>query len=284
MEGTNNISGIKDAIDAGSALAGMQEPSDEDGNIGIPFVLAPDGYSIKDLEHLLPSPSRKRATVVVTDTPSFIAYIKKHGSLDECVIYADISADNYRCGMVAVIDDHGADGPQWRDHRCQFSPALSLEWKRWTGKNGAKMSQADFATWIEDNISDVASITGMPTGADMLQLALGFEANAEKRLKSSINLQNGGVRFEYVEDDDKETKTSMEVFKRFTLGLPVFDGSSYAYPVEARLKYREASGKLSFWYELIRPDRAFKTAVESALGEIRDATGFMLINGTPGGA
>lgn len=64
-------------------------------------------------------------------------------------------------------------------------------------------------------------------------------------------------------------------------GLVVVYGASDDYPVEARLKYRDNSGRVSFWYELIRPDRAFKTAVQSAMDQIKDATGFLLIHGTP---
>lgn len=246
---------------------------------GIPYLVAPDGYTVHSLEHLLPVPARKHATVSVTTTDSFINYGKKHGSLDECVIYADIDGEKSHCVLEAVINDNGADDAKWRDHRCTFEPALSVEWKRWIGKNTSNMNQADFATWLEDNLGDIANVPNMPTGAQMLTMALAFEANAEKRLKSRINLQSGGVRFEYVEDEDKDTRTSMEVFQRFTLGLPVFEGSSDAYPVEARLKYRDSGGKVSFWYELIRPDKAFKTAVKSALDEIKDATGFMILHG-----
>lgn len=112
-------------------------------------------------------------------------------------------------------------------------------------------------------------------------MALGFEANAEKRLRSKINLQNGGVQFEFVEDEDKDTRTSMKVFERFTLGLPVFDGSGSAYPLEARLKYRDKSGTLSFWYELIRPDRVFKTAVADELANIKAGTSLNIIAGSP---
>lgn len=73
----------------------------------------------------------------------------------------------------------------------------------------------------------------MPAGADVLQMALGFEANAEKRLRSKINLQSGGgVQFEFVEDEDKDTRTKMQVFERFTLVCR----SSTAAPALARWK------------------------------------------------
>lgn len=270
----------------GSAIGVPRSPVNSDLNVDIdttqgkPYVVLPEGYTVADLEHLLPTPTRPRATVSVTDSDSFIKYVNKHGSLAECTIYADIDAEASRMAMIAVINDNG-DNPGWRDHTCSFEPKQSVEWKRWLGKNKAYMSQSDFATWLEDNLADVAAVDGMPSGNDMLQLALGFERTAEKRLKSKINLQSGGVRLEYVDDEDKDTRTSLSVFERFTLGLPVFDGSASAYPLEARLKYRERDGKISFLFELIRPDRVFKTAVHEELGRIKDATGFMLLNGKP---
>lgn len=249
---------------------------------GIPYVTVPEDYELRDLESLLPAPARKRAAVVVTDSDSFIFYTKKHGSLDDCTIYAAIDSERSYFNLVAVINDHGADKAQWRDHRCTFEPKQAVEWKRWLSKNKQQFNQADFATWLEDNLPDIASVPGMPSGTDILAMALGFEANADKRLRSKINLQNGGVQFEFVEDEDKDTRTRMEVFQRFTLGLPVFDGSTSAYPLEARLKYREKDGKVTFWYELIRPDRVFKTAVMDELARIKDGTGFPIIAGLPG--
>lgn len=246
-----------------------------------PFVIVPEGYSVHDLESMLPAPIRKRGTVTVTTPESFNDYSKRHGSMSNCVIYASVDAEKSQCSMIAVLNDSGEDAPSWRDHRCQFSPKQSVEWGRWMSKNAVKMDQATFAAWLEENLGDVASVDGSPSGTQILEMALAFEATAEKRLKSRINLQSGGVRFEYVEDEDKDTRVSMQVFERFTLALPVFDGSNEAYPVTARLKYRDNQGKVSFWYELIRPDRAFKTAVQSALDQIKASTGFPVIFGTP---
>jgi len=274
------FSSVKDALDAGALLTGPILPI-IDGANRVPFLAVPEGYEVKSLESLLPAPTRKRAEVSVTTTDSFIAYSKKHGSLDECVIYAQVDADKSLCTLRALMNDNGADDPHWRDHRCTFIPALSIEWKRWTEKNSKQMSQVEFATWLEDNQGDVRAVNGSPSGADILTLAQAFEANSDKRVKSHVNLQSGGVRFEFVDDETKDTRTSMEMFRRFTLALPVFDGSTDAYPVEARLKYRDNQGKVTFWYELIRPDRAFKTAVQSSLDKIKADTGFMLIHGTP---
>lgn len=275
METINNA---KTLLEAGAASAAPIHPEG-----GVPFVIVPDGYRAKDVESMLPAPVRKRSKVTTTDTPGFIFYTQKHGQDGRTVIYADIDAEKSRFNLVAVLDDHGSpvSDTQWREHRCEFEPAQAVEWARWIGNDKKVFTQAEFATWLEDNLGDIAIVPDMPTGTDILQMALGFEANAEKRLRSKINLQNGGVRFEFVDDEDKETRTSMEVFQRFTLGLPVFDGSNSAYPLVARLKYREKEGKVSFWYELIRADKVFKSAVQDELASIKEATGFPVIAGKP---
>lgn len=246
---------------------------------GQPFVVVPEACEIKDLERMLVNPVRKTGLVVASNTDSFIAYAKKHGSLDDCTIYAAIDSDMSQFKLVGVINDHGADKPQWRDFRCELTPKLAVEWGRWIEANRKNFNQADFATFIEDNLGDIASVDGFPSGAEMLSMALGFEANSTKQVRSKINLQNGNVQFEFAEEDTTKTKTTMQVFQRFTLGIPVFDGSKDAYPIEARLKYRENSGKLTFWFELIRPDRVFKTAVQTELDAVKAQLGFPIIQG-----
>jgi len=258
------------------AIASMEPRS---FGAGQPFVIVPDNCRAEDLEKLMIAPVRKRGQVITSNTESFIAYTKKHGSLDDCTIYADVDSDKSHFKLVGVINDHGADKPQWRDFRCELTPKLAIEWQRWTERDRKNFTQADFATFIEDNLSDIASVDGYPNGAEMLAMALGFEANSTKRVRSKINLQNGNVQFEFAEDDDDKTKTTMQVFQRFMLGIPVFDGSKDAYPLEARLKYRESSGKLAYWFELIRPDRVFKTAVQTELDAVKAALGFPIIQG-----
>lgn len=249
---------------------------------GIHYVVVPVGYKVEGIERLLENPIRKRATIGATNSAGFVDYLQKHLLAEVSTIYADIDSEKSRCKLQAVLDDHGIDSPAWREHTCTFEPKLSVEWQRWIGSNKLTMNQSDFATWLEDNLPDIASVPGFPTGTEILQMALGFEANSDKRLRSKINLQSGGVQFEFVEDEDKDTRTKMVVFKHFMLGIPVFDGSASAYPLEARLKYREKDGKVSFWFELIRQDRVFKSAVADELAIIKEGTGLQVIAGTSG--
>jgi uncharacterized protein YfdQ (DUF2303 family) len=252
-------------------------------HLGTPFVVVPKGYELKDIGKLLPQPQRKRGTVTVLDSDSFIFYLKKHGENEKTTIYANIDQEPGTFNVVAVLNDDGPESGDchWRDHRCHFLPRLSFEWSRWTGKNNKHFDQNGFAGWLEENLPDIATVEGMPTGADILKMALEFEANSDKRFRSKVNLQDGGIKLEFVDDKTNETKTTMKAFERFTLGIPVFEGSDSAYTMEARLKYREKDGNLTFWYELIRHDRVFKTAVGEELKKINKETGFPIIFGKP---
>ena len=265
-------------LDAGAASVEVRAI----GERGIPFIVALGEYCDFNLEKYLPNPVRKRGAIVTLDAKGFIDYLNKHAIKDVSTIYANVDSEKSHCSLVGVIDDHSKDDAQWRDHTCTFAPKQAVEWTRWLGKNKQVMSQSDFAAWLEDNLTDIATMAGMPSGADILAMALGFEATYDKRLKSKMNLQSGGVQFEFVEDENKDTRTTMKVFERFTIGVPVFDGSASAYPIEARIKYRTKNDGLTFWYELIRPDRAFKTAVQEELENIKAGTGLQIISGNAG--
>lgn len=272
MENTTEAQAI---LNAGAAI-GENVRVLKDGSI--PFTIVPDGYQVSSLEKMLAQPARKRGAVSVTDAGGFITYMNRHCE-DGTLVYADIDQVSGSFKLVGVINDNSAEEPGWRDHTCTMDRKQSVEWGRWIGKNKSAMSQADFASWIEDNLADIAATEGMPTGGDMLAMSLGFERTSEKRLKSKVNLQSGSFRLEYIDDEDKDTRTSMEVFSRFSIGIPVFENSTSAYQIDARLKYRESSGKVSFWFELIRPDKAFRLAVEDELCAIAGATGLSIING-----
>lgn len=268
---------IKDLLNAGAAVGQIRVD-----HAGIPFVVVPEDYKLEDLERLLPVPVRKRANVVLQDAASFTAYLKKHGKADTCILYAGVDYQASKCNIVASIDDHGTDTPSWREHFANFTPKASHEWTQWTKFNAQPMEQAKFAAFLEDNMSDIASVAGMPSASDMLQMALSFEATSDKRFKRKVDLQGGGVHFEFVDQADDSTSAKFRFFERFTIGIPAFEGSESAYPIQARLKFRQGGDKLVFWFELIRADLVFKQAVKDEIFSITEETGFTLMYGTPG--
>ena len=93
------------------------------------MVAIPDGWKLESTENQLPSPLRKKASVLLADSDSFVSYMRRHGSLASATIWCEA---DYQKGLVAytgIINDHGeeVDGQQWRDHIAKLTPAKSVE-------------------------------------------------------------------------------------------------------------------------------------------------------------
>jgi uncharacterized protein YfdQ (DUF2303 family) len=235
----------------------------------------PKGSEIKeiDTEKLLPNPRRTSATAAFADAESFLAYIKRHDRPGSTVIWCNFNPRESKLDFSAVFDDHAADGKAgWRAHKATFAPQTSIEWNAWKGQHKTTMPQLTFAEWLQEHDEDITSIDGFPTSLQMLELATNFVANEEHALKSAIKLQSGGVRLTYVADADKNTEAQMMLFDKFALGIPVFHGGE-ALLMKARLKYKQNSGKVSFHYELIRPDRVHEAASRKMVEKIRAGLG-----------
>lgn len=246
------------------------------------FLALPEGYKLEDLEKFKNAPRRKHAKVSMDDTNSFVDYVKRHGSLANATVWCDADFVGNKVAFISILNDNGEqDGEQhWRDHTAKFSPTFSEEWNRWTKMNKHQFSQAEFAAFIEENLKDIAGVEGSPTGAQMLEMALSFEANQDMRFKSAIRLQNGGVQMSFVQDDDSQTMAKMQMFDRFSLGLPVFWNGD-AYRLDARLRYRVRDGKLTFWFELIRQDKVLEASTTTLIEKIKSETAKPFFFGNP---
>lgn len=247
-----------------------------------PMVAVPAGYVLQDLESCQEKPRRKRANLLMNDCGSFIEYAKRQGSLASSAIYCAIDYANTEVKFYGVLNDFGDEPAEtaWRDHIARFRPEFSEEWERWVSHDQKHFSQTDIAHFLEENSRNIASVENMPTGAQMLEMVLDFEAKQDMRFKSAIRLQNGAVEMCFVQNDDNETLAKMKMFERFSIGIPVFWNGD-AYQLDARLKYRVNNGKVVFWYEIIRKDKVFEAATESLITTIKEKTGMQFYFGNP---
>lgn len=266
-----------EAIDIGALQSGK-----------LPVLMVPQGYKaevLKDLqlsqlEKHLPTPLRKRGKVVLHDSASFIHYVNQHQSAGVTSIYCDANYQESKVDLTAIFNDQGTNSTGWRDHTAAYSPLQSVEWKRWIGQNRKTFSQVEFALFIEDNLQDIASVEGMPTGTQMLEMAMNLEANQDSRFKSNIRLQSGGTELAFVQKEDDATLEKMRLFERFSIGIPpFFNGSNFR--IDARLRYRVRDGKLTFWFELIREDKVLQAAAEEEIAKIAEATSLTVLQGNP---
>lgn len=270
-----------------------------------PIMAVPDGYTIEDVSRFLDHPSRPMGGVILHDVSSFIAYVTKHGALQKVEdgkpatpmastsIYAKSTkspSNEFKTTIIAVLNDHeeilGIDEPTpgWGDYTATLSPAVSLEWETWIKNDRKEMTQVAFANFIEDNLVDIRPHDGQnhPAAADMLQMAIQFEAFRNKVFQSSVDTQSGGVALNYVDKDNDATKSRMQAFERFGIAIPVYQSGpneeAILHGIAARLKYKQDGTSLKLWYELIRPDRVFRDATSVIIKKIEDA-GFPVLMG-----
>jgi uncharacterized protein YfdQ (DUF2303 family) len=255
------------ALQAGMQLADAKEID------GHPFVVLPAGAELKDVESFMGTPLRKKGSVVLNDVASFIAYV-----LAEKTSSTRLYGSYKEPGFVAVFNDHTAEGPDWKDYRASYACPLSTEWKEWLGASGRKMSQADFAAFIENNLPDIA----VPPAADMLEISRSLEAKKKVNFASGIRLSNGQNELTYEEQvSGTANKGKLSVPEEFVIGVPVLEGG-IKYAVTARLRYRIADGgSLAMWFELVRPHKILEDAVQAVWQEIAQKTELMVFNGKP---
>lgn len=262
------MDGLDAVVKAGQAIG---EPKSAPGGV-VPYAVVPNDATVKSLEHLLPKPARARCDVAAHSAETFIAYVNRFKD-DPTAIFADQQAFKF----VGIIDWHAPAEPAFREHRVSYSCPRSLEWKTWRDGSGKKMSQADFAQFIEDNVVDIRS----PAGADVLEVSRNLQAKKKVEFASALRLADGAQQFTYSETIDGTTaKGTIKVPEDFTLGIPVFL-SGVLYEVRARLRYRIDGGNLQLWYELYRPEHIEQDAFKAVCDDVNKGTGVDIWMGTP---
>lgn len=271
---------LADVLPRAGIIGSVSAPEAVHG-FSITHYALPKGTELKevktDLEHLLPAPRATRAFARLAGPADFLAYVERHKK-GESMVWCDFNPQTFKLKFTAVFDEHDRDAPGWRRHTAELDPMMSAEWKLWKDTNDRKaMPQLTFAEFVQENADAITSteasqVAGYPTALQMLKMATEFVMNEERQLKSSIRLQSGGVRLTYIADPDKGTTEDMAMFEKFQIGIPVFHGAG-AWAIDARLKYRNNSGKLSFHYELVRPDRVHQAAAEALIQQVREGLG-----------
>jgi uncharacterized protein YfdQ (DUF2303 family) len=222
---------------------------------------------------MLPEPTRPRGTTIAHDLASFIALVVARKTSDANMapeIYW--TADEEKASFCAVLNPSG-----WADHRIDYRPSYAMDWMWWNGGDKKRMSQSDFAQFIEDNAPCIVD----PPAADMIEIARSMEAKKKVRFASAIRLSDGQTQFTYEEDlQGTVMKGAMLIPEQFKIGIQVFvSGERYA--VDCRLRYRlEENGRLSMWYEMIRPHLVIEDAVNSVCARIQSGTACPLYRGS----
>lgn len=258
----NSSNHVAAAIAAGAALERRAEVLTIEGR---PHLILPGGYTVQDLTKFLPVPPALEQQVTLLTPVAFGSYVKTFGVAEQTIVFAS----REHSWFMAALDYHKSPTEPTRSlHRAHLRLQPTLPWQEWTARDKNAMTQADFARFVEDHIPDIAE----PLGAVLVEMVRNFEAQKGVTYQSYMRENDGTVKFTYNEEVGSTgagKASTIKVPQEFTLGLAPFEGTA-KYEVKARLRWRIADGgKLSLWFELVRPkdvlDAAFLdvyTAIE----------------------
>jgi Uncharacterized conserved protein (DUF2303) len=294
MEDTNN--NAASVIDVVERLSEPQLVTAARGTEQLANLLVvPNGKQVVSLKPLLdqylPRPERKEGCATLTTLDAFNAYVDRHKTLSSAVFVDDTNAKAPR--IVAIFDANDTEA-DWQRHRAVYAFPLSDEWKKWSNPPES-FSQADFANFLEDRITDVIdpSTAGavarkfaedvgaqLASPAKLLELSRGLAVNVDARAVSKVNLGNGTGEISYKEEHNDSAGEPIKVPGAFVIGIPVFRlGAAYSIPV--RLRYRMSSGKILWSLALQRIDHVFEDAIADAATKVSESTGLPVFRGKP---
>lgn len=264
---------MQEAVSQLLALAqGLGKPFNHE-QVPAPLALVPQGVELKDLEHLLPAPSRIRQALTVLDVQSFIAYVNRFATSATAVFCNGPEGRTFK----AIIDYHQPGEPAWGNHKATYSCPLTVEWGNWKGADRKRMNQEDFAQFIEDNVKDITTPDNQPTApsaADMLEISRTLQAQKNISFRQGTRLDNGQVQLTYNEEIDGRAGATgqLSIPEQFFIGIKPFLGGD-GFLVAARFRYRITDGRLAMWYELVRPDKVLEEAYIAVRAQIQQAIG-----------
>lgn len=235
------------------------------------------------LTNTLEDPARGSGTVRVHDAESLIEVVNRYKN-GGTVIYGTMDPAKF----VAVLNDHGDAETEifgWRDWRAEYAVAFSREWMAWTRHSGlgaAFNSTESFALFIEDNAPDIVR----PDAGTMLSIALNFRIRSATNFVSANRLSDGNIDFSYTNEVNASGASAagskLKVPETFTIEIPVFHGINQKKArIDARLRFRLSDGKLTLWYDLVRPQAAVDDAFRSMWDAIKTGTKMPVILGEP---
>lgn len=239
------------------------------------------------------APERKKGIAKLATLQSFIDLTNRHKD-EHSVIFAQ--ADWPAPSLTAILNYNAAGetgAARFGDHRFVYPFPLTDEFKAWAGKDAQKMSQGEFAAFIEERVFELADPT--PAEADqfekilrtnfaspsrMMELSRGLQVNVESVAKSGVTLQSGEGEIQFVEEHRDQRGEKLIVPGLFMISLPAFIGGDPV-RIPVRLRYRVSGGAISWFYQMYRWKEYLRERVISDLEIAAASTELNTFEGSP---
>lgn len=238
-----------------------------------------------DLERYLPQPRRPHGFLTVRTADAFADYVKAHEQPGRTIILADkdkvaaIFNDHLGQSFVPHEDERRAG---WRDWGCKLVLEYTESWQAWVNLAGSGYQASEsFADFLQENALDVIE----PDAARLLEIVSNLRLASNTRVTRRVNLQNGGVRFEFEEDfqpvgESDADHGTIEVPAGIRINLQAFyDGPSFDVPL--LLRYRVKEGRIEWLVKFTSEKRKiFENAFDNLTESIATATGIRVYRGS----
>lgn len=227
----------------------------------VPAFVVPKDMHIVDLESLykrtLKAPERIETDAKLSDLESFYAYVKRYET-EATTVFIDTKTGK----LSAALEYHDRDQPSWNMHHAEYLPVTSDEWNAWNDHDGERFSQEEFAEFIELRALEIRD----PDASDMFKIATTLRATSEFKFERAIQTSNGSIQSNYREVIDGEAGENgqLEIPHKIKICVPVFERDTH-YEIDAFFRYRIRDGKLSLFYQLIRPEVCRKNAIDKII-------------------
>ncbi len=262
----------KSTVQEIASMAATGVPIDE---LPVKYALVPAGMKLESLENwqFADKPMHKKTKVQLETVASFLEYWNLFKNPT-----SRIFAKRDGLTFTARLDYHeaGENGASsYMHHVATLKLKTTEEFDTWMEKDKGRMSQSDFVEFIEDNAFDVIS----PSSATMTEIARDMSVKADVNFQSAVRTSNGSVQLGYQEEVKGSFGTGkIDIPEIFRIKIQVFEGGP-ACEIDARLKFRLNSGKLTIWYELIRAKKLVDKEFEYACTKIGEESGTTILMG-----
>lgn len=214
-------------------------------------------------------PRRRRGTVNIGSLDSMVEYLNAFKG-PHTVAFAPATTP----GIEAVLDYHPAGDKgeaRWCEDRVVYACPFSRQWQTWTGAEGKPRDQVSFGDFLEANEVDLSSRDGFANAATMITVARNLVINSVGKFQRTVNPTTGEGTL--VVKDEHDASTSTTIPKGFALAIPVFEGTTNLYPVEARLRFAMDGGRPTFSFLLVNKEAVLEHALAALRKQVADGTG-----------
>ncbi len=219
---------------------------------------------LKELQDsLLKKPRRFDQKVSLDCLDSFIAYVQRYQQQSTSIF---IDQDGK---IKAFLDWHESEfEPSFKTHIATYDNKPQASFLSWKRNNNEKMTQEEFAMFVEDHIAEFDT----PNGEQFLEIASTLQATINATFEQSKKIENGQYQLVYKEEIDGRAGVNgrLPVPREFSFIIQPY-GSKVKYALSAWLRYRPGRTGATFWYTLKNPDIITELAMADNIQKIKDA-------------